>query len=113
MTIRQTSGATGLILGLILALLLAVQPSLAAAQQAGLFSDRRYPFTDLPGVTTQNEAEAADEVVCTQTFDSNRNRSRRFGEPSRPVYTCTQNGRTFSSERPPLSRERDLRGLGW
>ncbi|MBB3976437.1 hypothetical protein GGQ64_001626 [Rhizobium azooxidifex] len=109
MKTQRTSSAVGLIL----ALLLTMQPSLATAQQAGVFSDRAYPFTDLPGVTTQKEAEAADEVVCTQTFDTANNRSRRFGEASRPGYTCTQNGRTYSSERPPLSRERDLRGLGW
>lgn len=99
--------------GLILTLILTVQPSFAVAQQPGVVADRRYPFTDLPGVTTQDEAEAADAVVCSQTFDTENNRMRRFGEASRPVYTCTQNGRTFSSERPPLSRERDLRGIGW
>ena len=109
MNTQRTSGAAGLIL----ALLLTVQPSPAVAQQAGAFGGGAYPFTDLPGVTTQKEAEAADEVVCTQTFDTARNRSRRFGEASRPAYTCTQNGRTYSSERPPVSRERDLRGLGW
>ncbi len=113
MKIQRTTGMAGPLLTLIVALLLTMQPSPGLAQQPGAFADRRYPFTDLPGVTTQDEAEAADAVVCTQTFDTDDNRMRRFGEASRPVYTCTQNGRTFSSERPPLSRERDLRGIGW
>lgn len=97
----------------LLALLLLLQPVSGYAQQAGAFGEQHYPFTDLPGVVTGQEDQAADAVVCSQRFDSDKNLYRRFGEPSRPVYTCTQNGRSFSSERPPISRERDLRGLGW
>ena len=79
MKIQRTTGIAGALLTLIAALLLAMQPSPGLAQQPGAFADRRYPFTDLPGVTTQDEAEAADAVVCTQTFDTDDNRMRRFG----------------------------------
>ena len=98
--------------GLAAALSLAMAAPPALAQQAGAFSgERSYPFTDLPGVTTPEEKATKNEVVCSQSYDDAE--LRRWGEFRRPVYTCTQNGLTYSSRNPPISRERDLRGIGW
>lgn len=98
-----------------LALTLLALSSPTFAQQAGGFAggERLYPFTDLPGVTTpeENSAARSSDVVCSQSYDDGE--PRRWGEFRQPVYTCTQNGRTFTSKNPPLSRERDLRGIGW
>ena len=98
-----------------LALILLALSSPTSAQQAGAFAggDRLYPFTDLPGVKTSegNSAAKSSDVVCSQSYDDAE--PRRWGEYKQPVYTCTQNGRTFTSRNPPVSRERDLRGIGW
>ncbi|MBD9374212.1 hypothetical protein IB238_16440 [Rhizobium sp. ARZ01] len=98
-----------------LALTVLALSSPTLAQQAGAFTggERLYPFTDLPGVTTPeaNSAGKSSDVVCTQSYDDVE--PRRWGEFKQPVYTCTQNGRTFTSTKPPVSRERDLRGIGW
>lgn len=106
----------GTFLAIPLAVALLSLSSPAFAQQAGAFAggEKAYPFTDLPGVKSQEDkaaAEAANEVVCMRSYDDSD--VRRWGEFNHPVYTCTQNGRSFSSRNPPPSRERELRGLPW
>jgi hypothetical protein len=105
-----------IVLALPFAVALLSLSSPAFAQQAGAFAggEKAYPFTDLPGVKSQEDkaaAAAANEVVCTRSYDDTD--VRRWGEFKHPVYTCTQNGRSFSSRNPPPSRERELRGFNW
>ncbi len=106
----------GSILTVAFAVVLLSLSSPTLAQQAGAFAggEKAYPFTDLPGVKSQEDkaaAEAANEVVCARGYDDTE--VRRWGEFNHPVYTCTQNGLSFSSRNPPLSRERELRGFNW
>ncbi|MFD1329951.1 hypothetical protein [Mycoplana ramosa] len=97
----------------LLAVFLMALPPVAFGQPLGAFTvnDRSDPFTDLPGVKTPEEAARKDEMICSQSYDETE--PRRWGEFRQPVYTCTQNGRTFTSRNPPPSRERALRGIGW
>ena len=114
MEMQKSLRTTALALSL-LALPLLALPSPTLAQQGGTLAggERLYPFTDLPGVTTpeENSAARSSDVVCSQSYDDTE--PRRWGEFRPPIYTCTQDGRTFTSRNPPVSRERDLRGIGW
>ncbi|MDR6755174.1 hypothetical protein J2Y48_000447 [Mycoplana sp. BE70] len=100
-------------LSCLLALFLSALPPMAFGQPLGAFTvdGGSEPFTDLPGVKSPDDAAQKDEVVCTRGYEETE--PRRWGELKQPVYTCTQNGRTFTSRNPPPSRERDLRGIGW
>lgn len=98
--------ATACLVALLLSVPVPAPAQLVDPIQGG---ERRYPFTDLPGVATQGEAAARDELSCSRSYDDSER--QRWGEFRKPVYTCTQNGRTFTSEFPPISREREMRGL--
>lgn len=73
--------------------------------------EEQVPFTELPGVKPPEEAAKKDEVVCTRSYEEIE--PRRWGQFKQPFYSCTQNGLTYSSRSAPVSKERDLRGIGW
>lgn len=69
-------------------------------------------FEDLPGVTPPQKNAPKNTVSCVQKFvEPALGRSWRMERQT--YYSCSEGSLTFESNRPPLSRERSMRGLGW